>query len=121
MFGYTVSKIPLMRIDRLNSLNSYENVCLQSGNMNKFVLIYYKVINATYIEILPATALRNHFESFFKYLCYVWKKNTNCVDCDLPSTLKARSNSSHINSLLLVISYRAKFSYQLLRTLDYFK
>lgn len=45
-------KIPLMRIDRLNS---YENVCLQSGYMNKLVLIYYKVLNATYIEILPAT------------------------------------------------------------------
>lgn len=44
-----------MRIDRLNSLNSYENVCLQSGNVNKLVLIYYKVFNSTYIEILPAT------------------------------------------------------------------
>lgn len=55
------------------------------------------------------------------YCCCVWKNNTNCVDCDLPSTLKARSNSSHINSLLLVISYRVKFSYQLLRSLDYFK
>lgn len=50
------------------------------------------------------------------------KKHKLCnLDCDLPSTSKARSNSSHINRLLLVISYRAKFSYQLLRSLDYFK
>lgn len=82
--------------------------------MNKLVLIYYKEeLNATYIEILSATVRRNHFDTLFKYL--------NCVDCDLSSTLKARSNSSHINSLLLVISYRVKFSYQLLRSLSYFK
>lgn len=40
---------------RIECLNSYENVCLQSGNINKLVLIYYKVLNATYIEILPNT------------------------------------------------------------------
>lgn len=75
-----------MRIDRLNGLNIDENLCLQSGNVNKLVLIYYKVLNSTYIEILPATVWRNHFESLFKYLPLLClEKNTNCVDCDLES------------------------------------